>query len=181
MKNQKKGQLTPELKQEIVELVIETYNKEIESQRKRSFDKRLYNTRLLMEKYRNMMKYVEDAVYDAKQLTKDFELQTLLETMTYGSDSYSFSVESIKERVGKTRIILDHVTKMLDYYRFRCESSNKQETMCKWETIRYLYLDKDEKSVQDLAKMYHVDERTVYRYNRAALQDLSALFFGWVD
>ena len=53
--------------------------------------------------------------------------------------------------------------------------------MRKWETIRYLYLDENEKTVQDLAKMYYVDERTIYRYNRAALQDLSALFFGWVD
>lgn len=162
-------------------VAIEEYHREAEKTRQENKDKRLYNTRLLMEKYRGMVKYSEDAVYDATQVPDDLDLQTLLEIMGCGSDSYSLSVESIQERVGKVRVILDHVTKMLDYYRIRCESSGKQEIMRKWETISYLYLDENEITVQDLAKMYYVDERTVYRYNRAALQDLSALFFGWVD
>ena len=53
--------------------------------------------------------------------------------------------------------------------------------MRKWEVVRSLYLDEEIKTVQDLAEVYFVDERTIYRYNRSALQDLSALFFGWVD
>lgn len=162
-------------------VAIEAYRKEVERERLENRDKRLYNTRLLMEKYRGMVKYAEDAVYEARQLDDDFELQALVEMMSTGKDSYSLSVESIQERVGKVRVILDHVTKMLDFYHHRCEMSGKQEIMRKWDTIRYLYLDEDEKTVQDLAEMYYVDERTVYRYNRAALQDLSALFFGWVD
>lgn len=162
-------------------VAIDAYRKKVERERQENRDKRLYNTRLLMEKYRGMVKYSEDAVYEASQLDDDFELQTLVEMMSTGRDSYSLSVESIQERVGKVRVILDHVTKMLDFYHHRCQSSGKPEIMRKWDTINYLYLIEDEKTVQELAEMYYVDERTVYRYNRAALQDLSALFFGWVD
>ncbi len=160
---------------------IEAYRKEIEKERQENRDKRLYNTRLLMEKYRGMVKYAEDAVYEASQVDDDLELQELVELMSTSKDSYSLTVESIQERVGKVRVILDHVTKMLDFYRHRCETSGKPEIIRKWDTVRYLYLEEEEKTVQDLAEMYFVDERTIYRYNRAAMQDLSALFFGWVD
>lgn len=162
-------------------VAVEAYRKEIEKERQENRDKRLYNTRLLMEKYRGMVKYAEDAVYEASQVDDDFKLQELVELMGTSKDSYSLTVESIQERVGKVRVILDHVTKMLDFYRHRCETSSKPEIMRKWDTVRYLYLEEEEKTVQDLAEMYFVDERTIYRYNRAAIQDLSALFFGWVD
>lgn len=55
----KKSQLTPELKREIVELAIETYNNEIENQRKRQFDRKLRNTRLLLEHYREFVALIE--------------------------------------------------------------------------------------------------------------------------
>lgn len=162
-------------------VAIEEYHKEFDRSRQENRDKRLYNTRLLMEKYRGMVKYSESAVYDAAQLEDDLDLQTLLDIMGCSYDSHTLSVQSIQERVGKVRIILDHVTRMLDYYKFRCESSGKTEIVRKWEVIKALYLDEEIKTVQDLAEVYFVDERTIYRYNRAALQDLSALFFGWVD
>jgi len=162
-------------------VAIEEYHKEFDRSRQENRDKRLYNTRLLMEKYRGMVKYSESAVYDASQLEDDLDLQTLLDIMGCSYDSHTLSVQSIQERVGKVRIILDHVTRMLDYYKFRCESSGKTEIVRKWEVIRALYLDEEIKTVQDLAEVYYVDERTIYRYNRSALQDLSALFFGWVD
>ncbi len=162
-------------------VAIEEYHKEFDRSRQENRDKRLYNTRLLMEKYRGMVKYSESAVYDAAQLEDDLDLQTLLDIMGCSYDSHTLSVQSIQERVGKVRIILDHVTRMLDYYKFRCESSGKTEIVRKWEVVKALYLDEEIKTVQDLAEVYFVDERTIYRYNRSALQDLSALFFGWVD
>ena len=45
----KKSQLSPEMKKEIVELTIETYNREIENQRKKQYDRKLRNTRPLLE------------------------------------------------------------------------------------------------------------------------------------
>ena len=52
---EKKTHLTPELRKEIVELTIETYNNEIENQRKKQFDRKLRNTRLLLEHYREFV------------------------------------------------------------------------------------------------------------------------------
>lgn len=177
--------LTPAQIRKITEtaslVACEAYRKEAEKAKKENRDKRLYNTRLLLEKYRGLVKYSEDAVFEASQIDNDAELSELIEMMSSGREDYTLSVESIQERVARSALILQHVGKMLEYYEYRCKSSGKQEVLRKWDTIQYLYLDENEKTVQELAEMYYVDERTVYRYNKAALQDLSALFFGCID
>lgn len=164
-------------------VACEAYRREAEKVRQENRDKRLYNTRLLMEKYRGLVKYSDDAVYDASHLDgdEDMQLHELIELMSEGRDSFTLSVDSIRERVGRTRIILRHMNKMLEFYQYRCQSSGKLEIQRKWDTINYLYLTDEEKTVAELAKMFYVDERTVYRYNKAALQDLSALFFGCIE
>lgn len=163
------------------QVACEAYRKEAEVVRQENRDKRLYNTRLLMEKYRGLVKYSEDAVYDASQITEDEELQEVLCLMDPGKDSSILTVESIRERAAKTRIVIQHMNKMLDYYRYTCEKSGKQEIARKWSTVKWLYLDEEEKTVSEIADVFYVDERTVYRYNKAALQDLSALFFGFTE
>lgn len=161
----------------------EAYRKEREKEHQENHDKRLYNTRLLMEKYRGLVKYSEDAVYDSRQLDDedDAQIHEILDLMSDGRDSYTLSVDSIRERVGRTRIILRHMDKMLEFYKYHCERSGKTDIQRKWDTINYLYLVEDEKTIPELADMFYVDERTVYRYNKSALQDLSALFFGCIE
>ena len=68
---EKKNHLTPELRKEIVELTIETYNNEIENQRKKQFDRKLRNTRLLLEHYREFVALSKKAVYEASQCDED--------------------------------------------------------------------------------------------------------------
>lgn len=163
-------------------VACKAYREEAEKVKQENRDSRLYNTRLLMEKYRGLVKYSEGAIYDSTQVDKEeLGLHELLDLMSTGEDSYVLTVESIKERAERTRIIVAHMNKMLDFYKYRCERSGKLEIRRKWDTVYYLYIAEDEKTTQELAKLFYVDERTVYRYNKAALQDISALFFGCVD
>ena len=177
--------LTPSQIKKIAEtasqIVIESYRQEAARVREENHDRRLYNTRLLMEKYRGLERYSEDAIYSASQIDEDTKLQSIIELMKENGDNTNFSIESIQTRVARTRVVLDHVDKMLAFYRFRCENSGKIEIQRKWETVKALYIDEEEKTVQELAEQFCVDERTVYRYNKAAMQDLSALFFGVID
>ena len=179
--------LTPSQLEKIAEIAsqaaIAAYRQEAERDREERRDRRLYNTRLLKEKYRGLVEYAEDAVYDAVHIDGDIQLQTLLELMESEKRSAGepLTVESIRERAVRTRIILTHVNKMLEFYRQHCKMSGKQENERKWAVIHHLYVSENEKTVADLAAMFDVDERTIYRYNKAALADLSALFFGATD
>lgn len=161
---------------------IEAYQKEAERERKESKDKRLHNVHLLLKKYRGMIVYAQNAVYDAAQLEDDSDLQMLLCLMGAGRERYSFEVECIQKRVAETRAIIDHVKKMLDYYRYRCESSQKEDEIRRWECVYHRYISEDEEmSVEELADKYQVAPRTVYRYLDAAEEDLSSLLFGFIE
>lgn len=162
-------------------VAIEKYRKEEERAAAEKRDKRLYNTRLLMEKYRGMVKYSESAVYDASQIEDNYDFLSLMDLMKDGSDNYTLTVHSIQERAATVAIIIYHINRMLEFYEFRCKRSGKGEIMRKYEVIKKLYLDEDEMTVQDIADEMYVDVSTVYKYNRAAMQDLSALFFGYID
>ena len=101
--------------------------------------------------------------------------------MQEANDDGLLTVESIQVRAARTRIILSHVNKMLEFYHHRCSLSGKTEIERKWLVIYHLYVSNDEKTIAELASEFCVDERTVYRYNRMALEELSALFFGSIE
>lgn len=176
---EKKTQLTPELKKEIVELTIATYRREVEKQRAVSRDRRLHNTKLLLEKYRGFVVHSESAVFDATQVDDDEHFYDLLELMDSGGKG--FSVESVRESAARTRILVHHVSKMLDYYEYSCMRDRKPESSRRLRVIKALYIDEDKKTPEELAKQENVDVRTIYRDSQAAIQELSALLFGYFE
>lgn len=160
---------------------IEEYKKEAERDREERKDKRLYNTRLLMERYRGMKIYAEDAVYDAIQLDDDMELQTLIELMESKGDDGLLTVESIQARAVRTRIILTHINKMLSFYESECKSSGRREMERRWVVIEGIYISDIRRTIKEIANDFSVDERTIYRDINLAIQDLNALFFGYLN
>ncbi len=175
----KKTQLTPELKREIVELTVETYRKEAEKQREARKDRRLHNTKMLMEKYRGFVIHSQSAVFEATQVDEDEHFNDLLELMDSGGRG--FSVESVRESAARTRIMVQHIQRMLEFYEFCCNRSKKPEDARRLRVIKALYIDEDKKTPEELAKLECVDVRTIYRDNQAALNELSALLFGYFE
>ena len=175
----KKSEMSSELKREIVELTIETYHKEAEKQRERNRDRRLHNTKILMEKYRGFVVHSESAVYDALQVDEDDELRNIMELMDCGDKG--FSVESVRQSIARTRILVHHVNKMLDFYEYKCKHSRKPENARRFRVIKAMYLDEDSKTPEMLAETERVEVRTIYRDLKAALQELSALIFGYFE
>lgn len=177
--DEKEAKLTRAQKKEIVELTIETYHKEAEKQREVRRDRRLHNTKMLMEKYRGFVIHSESAVYEASQVDEDEHFNDLLELMDSGGRG--FSVESVRESAARTSIMVHHIQKMLDFYEFCCKRSKKPEDARRLRVVKALYIDEDKKTPEELAKMECVDVRTIYRDNQAALNELSALLFGYFE
>lgn len=172
-------------RKEIIEVAslaaIEQYHKEAEKTRKAARDKRLHNTELLMKKYRGFLIHSMSAVCEASQIEDDLDLESLLDIMDCGGKDKSLSVVSIQESAARTRVIIHHINRMLECYKHLCEKSAKQEEMRRYRVICGLYIDDEEKSPQDLADQEHVDLVTIYRDKKAALQQLSALIFGYFE
>ena len=137
-------------------------------------DRRLHNTRMLLQHYRRFRKYAENAVFQAEQLDGSvFDILDLMERNTS-----NVFVESIKNSVARTVMLVKHIDTMLGIYRVYCEGSSKPEDARRWRVVQARYVDEEEMSVLDLADQENVADRTIRRDIEEACEHLTALFFG---
>lgn len=165
--------MATKLPAETVRLITETacacYQERLDKAVQENKDNRLHNTKLLLERYQELKAFSENAVYDAQQVA---ELQTITELMGMTGRSSALIVESLESSTAKTSTLISHIDKMLDFYREHNEEPRR------WSVVKGMYLDNPRKKAGELADMLFCDESTIYRLNRAAIKDLSTLFFG---
>ena len=177
--------ITAEQRREIIgitsQVAIEKYQKAMENHRKESRDRRLHNTKLLLEKYRAFVVHSESAVFSASQIDDDMSLDSLLELMDCKHEQVV--AESVKDSVARTRILVHHVNWMLDSFKYRCEHSPRPEDARRYRVIQKAYLVEEgqQKTFQEIADEEGVDVSTIYKDQKAAIQQLSALLFGYVE
>lgn len=165
---------------------IREIEKNREDKKQKQFDTRKFNTQLLLQNYRNMKTHISNSVYSSEQIKllererKEFKID-FDEPM---DDTYIKSI--IKSKI-TTRILIEQVDVFLNYYKTKCQNSPKEEERRRWEVINLLYVaekdefgNKIEKSVpfEEIADILHTTTRTVNRDKKAAIRELSVLFFG---
>lgn len=107
--------IPPEMMQEIVrvasETAIEKFQHEAERNRKAVKDKRLHNTKLLLQNYHCFVEHSKSAVYEASQLSEDDDFEELMEELMSQSDGRVRVpvVRSIQESAAHTRIIVQQI------------------------------------------------------------------------
>lgn len=158
-------------------VAVETYNKQKDREEKEKFDRRLNNTRLLLEHYRDFSDYGDKAIYRIYE-ELDEDVIDIIEMMEGRRSDKDGRVESIEKGVMRTRAIMNHVNAMLKVYKKSCEDSPYPEEKRRYRVVEGLYLKKVPESVQDIAESEGIVERTVYKDVTAACKRLTALIFG---
>lgn len=163
---------------------VTAYQKKLAEEEKKSvaeekakFDRRYRNTKMLLEHYRDFSEYDEKAIYRISN-ELDEDIVDIIELMEGRRMDRDGKVESIERGVIRTRVIMNHVDRMLEVYRESCESSPYQEEKRRWRVIEGLYLSNKAKTVQEIAEEEVINERTVYKDVKAACRRLTALIFG---
>ena len=155
---------------------IEAYRAEKEKSRAAFKDKRFNNTKLLLRKYKGLEAYTSNAIYETSQMLDD-ELECIVESFG-GEFTGSQQVQSIKNSVTITRVIMEHVRMMLECYRLKCEGSSRPEVKRRWQVIYQMYLADETFTAQEIANLHHISLSMVYTVVDTACDDLSTLFFG---
>ena len=179
-------QLTPELEAIVrlaSETAVESYRKELERQQeqdgkaRRERHHRVVNSaKILLKNYRRFKKMTVSSVY-GKDTSTNETLVELLELMQGIYRSGELEVVSIKDRVARTELMIEHIDAMLEVYKKDCNRS--PEGQRRYRVIYWMYLSEDEsKTAEDIAEMENVDARTVFRDIKTAYEELAVLFFG---
>lgn len=178
--------LTPELEAIVrlaSETAVESYRKELERQQeqdgkaRRERHHRVVNSaKMLLKNYRRFKKMTVNSVY-GKDTSTNETLVELLELMQGIYRSGELEVVSIKDRVARTELMIEHIDAMLEVYKKDCNRS--PEGQRRYRVIYWMYLSEDEsKTAEDIAEMENVVVRTVFRDIKTAYEELAVLFFG---
>lgn len=178
--------LTPELEAIVrlaSETAVESYRKELERQQeqdgkaRRERHHRVVNSaKMLLKNYRRFKKMTVSSVY-GKDTSTNETLVELLELMQGIYRSGELEVVSIKDRVARTELMIEHIDAMLEVYKKDCNRS--LEGQRRYRVIYWMYLSEDEsKTAEDIAEMENVVVRTVFRDIKTAYEELAVLFFG---
>lgn len=178
--------LTPELEAIVrlaSETAVESYRKELERQQeqdgkaRRERHHRVVNSaKMLLKNYRRFKKMTVSSVY-GKDTSTNETLVELLELMQGIYRSGELEVVSIKDRVARTELMIEHIDAMLEVYKKDCNRS--PEGQRRYRVIYWMYLSEDEsKTAEDIAEMENVVVRTVFRDIKTAYEELAVLLFG---
>lgn len=168
------------------ERIYAKIKREQEKDKETIFDRRLYNTKLLLEHYRLFKEHAAYAVYDLSQIDEEAInaieiMDSMLQTAVCKGE---ICVESIKNSVMRTKIVIDHIDDMLLLFEESCIRSQKPEFERKWDVINTIYIKPmpEGKSRMDLydelAEKHFVSDRQIRRDIDDAIVRLTALLFG---
>ena len=147
--------------------------------RQAMYDARYHNTKLLLKNYRALNAHYKHAVFDMQ--TGEAENASFAEIMAAMNSTIAdeaLYIESIKESVVRTKIIMTHVNRMIEVYKELCEHSERTEDKRHWRVLYTMYITDEPLSAEEIAAQESIDKRTVYKDIDAAATDLTTLFFG---
>jgi uncharacterized membrane-anchored protein YjiN (DUF445 family) len=163
---------------EITLTVIACLKEEEAKTAKTRHNRKRANTKALLRNYRSFVEHSDSAIYDATHLDEEeTKLTEVLEQMSENSKG-NLRVESIKESVARTRLIITHINEMLERYKIMCERSPKPEDLRRYKIVYAMYISPEIKSADEIACDNGVDRSTVYRDVDMAIERITALIFG---
>ena len=141
-------------------------------------DRRLHNTKLLLENYRMFVVHADRAVYRVSEMVDSFPEQILAKMMGDELDDDEIRIESIKSSKMRTAIIVKHIEDMISMYEIFCEKSGSEEEQRRYRVLKMRYIDDPGMNVGEIAEIENMAIRTVYKDLDKAMRKLSALIFG---
>ncbi|MFS0820770.1 hypothetical protein [Bacillus sp. 1P02SD] len=143
---------------------ISTQQKKLQKQEK---DWRLRNTKLLLENYDRLRDHCDDIDQQNEEYAHTiFNLEEL-------------TLESLMKYRLKTAKMMRHFERMLKHYEADCEYGTEEEQR-RYKVIYHRYLSENRITVQGLCELYNVEQGTIYRDTKLAINDISVLLFGVV-
>lgn len=145
----------------------------IEKRKKTAHDRKLYNTRLLLENYPLLHSHCKRSIDSLKNI-KNKNIAEILDELDVSNQE--INIESIKRSSLRTYVIINHIDEMLDLFKIYCEKTNN---LRKYNVaVKYYF---EGKTTDEIVKEFEPNaptRRTIQRDLNFAVGKLSSLIFG---
>lgn len=163
----------------LCEQAVTNYIDKHEKIKKENQSRLLYNTKVLLENYRKLKRYMERASANLEDVIRsnypDYTIQMLEILGLRVEDQKSYT---IAKGVAATKILMDHTDRMLGEYKRECEASGNPVLQRRWDVISKMYLENEKKNTKQLAEMYCVDPRVIQDDAKQGREDIKIMLFG---
>lgn len=159
---------------------------------KKRYDRRLRNTRLLLQNYNNFVEHCKNAVYVSTQIKDLNAIDILDECETIDKDE--MYINAIKRTKERTYIIVKHIETILDFYKYKAVHSGDKRFMRRYTaTYAHFIKGKSYRTIAEEFKNANIDmsdsnnnsqddinvcQRTIARDIKKSIEELSVLLFG---
>ncbi len=157
---------------------IEAYRLEVVREQKERHARVLNSAKALITNYRRFKALCQKSVYDLETTNNEYQLKDIIMLMSGKMREQDYEILSIKEKVVRTKIIMDHVDTMLAVYKKQCELSSDPEEARRYRIINAVYLSETPQRIGDVAEAENITVSTAYRDCDKAYRRLAVLFFG---
>lgn len=147
----------------------ETFRDSQLKMKKSDYEKKLRNTKLILENYR----YLEDHVNVGLP-----KLDTEDEATVAMMPKWELSVYALIGYQSRSKLMIKYIDLVLDQYEEECKRSNDEMQKRRYRVVRALFLNRKTINRDRCAELFNIDHRTVNRDVQAAVHDLSILLWG---
>lgn len=156
---------------------IMAYKEELAQSSKDKQSRKLHNTKLLLSKYRMFREHIDNAAFKRTQIAEASAIKWLNE-MYDPNNKADQVVESIMNSAVKTRIMVEHINKMVNIYNIMCENDGAPKMLRRYSAFYGRYISDKRVRYEIVAEEWNVDVRTIQADLKEAVKDFSALLFG---
>lgn len=152
----------------VSEQAIKTYK---EAEKKREVTKRdyrLHNIKLLLKNYRALVLHCEELKDELEEFNETSIQELDIETISLES------IESIKRSKRKSISMVYFIQGKMEAYKRSCNENELKY----YHVLEKRYLSSTKYTIAQIAELENIDERTVHRYLKKAIEDLPVIFFG---
>lgn len=150
----------------LITKIKEQVKRDLKSDHQQTKDKRLRNTKKLLESYTKLQSHVETAPDSA--ITPD------MYKLLFGA---SKGQAEISKWQASTAFYMRFINATLDNYQAMCLAGDYLDRR-RWRIIDQMYLQTPHCKVSQLAETYHVDKARISRVRDQALEDISTMLYG---
>lgn len=143
---------------------------------KNKTDTRRHNTEMLLKNYNSFKKHFEDSIYSSEQLSEDEEID--FSKFDFDEPMKESYIKAIIKSKTRTEIILKQIDTFLEYFNIKCLTSKREDVQRRGQVIKLLYTNEETLTFEEVAEELHISTKTVDRDKKAAIKELSVLFFG---
>lgn len=152
----------------VSEQAIKIYKEDEEKREVTKRDYRLHNIKLLLKNYRALVLHCEELKDELEEFNETSIQELDIETISLES------IESIKRSKRKSISMVHFIQGKMEAYKRSCNENELKY----YHVLEKRYLSSTKYTIAQIAELENIDERTVHRYLKKAIEDLPVIFFG---